>query len=260
MEFKIGCTGWSYEGWSGTFYPKGMAPGARLKYYSKIFETTEIITTSYDIPNPYLTKRWLLQTPKDFKFSAKFPSIITHEHKLKNVKSFVIEFLLSMVPLKPKIDALVLQLPPTLEFEEAKPRLDELYRYLPDYYKFPVEGRHKSWFTDEAVDYLTEKNICLVWNEITGCDNPGPITSDLVYLRLIGDRSISDFGKVVRNQEKTIQKWVDRIKKVEKQVSFGIFMANNHFEGFAAETANKLRKCFGQEELIWEEKKQQKLG
>jgi uncharacterized protein YecE (DUF72 family) len=32
MELKIGCTGWSYEGWSGTFYPKAMKSTDWLKY------------------------------------------------------------------------------------------------------------------------------------------------------------------------------------------------------------------------------------
>jgi uncharacterized protein YecE (DUF72 family) len=63
---------------------------------------------------------------------------------------------------------------------------------LPEDFKYPIEGRHESWFTDEAIEYLKEKNYCLVWNEVQGVNNPAIITSDYVYIRLIGDRSIPE--------------------------------------------------------------------
>lgn len=263
MELKIGCTGWSYAGWSGTFYPKSMESSKWLEYYSKIFDITEINSTYYRIPNQYMTKKWNLSTPKNFRFSAKFPGKITHEHKLQNVKPYVSEFLHAMNPLREKLDALVFQLPPSLSFLDAKPRLDEIFAYLPaDYARYPIEGRHESWFEDEAIDYLTEKNWCLVWNEISGVNNPAPITSDYVYLRLIGDRSIpeSEFGKVVKDRSDLIGSWADKLKKLESKVGLAMIMANNHFQGFAPATVNSLRAEFGLSELIWEEKKQRSLG
>ncbi|MDH3678012.1 MAG: DUF72 domain-containing protein, partial [Nitrosopumilus sp.] len=199
MELKIGCTGWSYDGWSGTFYPKKLEKSKWLQYYSEIFSITEINSTYYRIPDQSITKKWNSDTPDSFRFTAKFPSIITHEHKLKDVKEHVFKFLYSCIPIYEKILALVLQLPPSLTFQEAKPRLEELFSYLPEDFKYPIEGRHKSWFTDEAFDYLKDKNCCLVWNEVHGVDNPTKLTSDYTYLRLIGDRTISEsqFGKVI---------------------------------------------------------------
>jgi len=261
MEIKIGCTGWSYDGWSGTFYPKKLAKSDWLKYYSEIFPITEINSTYYRIPNQSITKKWYSDTPDSFTFTAKFPSIITHENKLKNVKEHVFRFLSSFTPLHEKVLALVLQLPPSLTFDEAKPRLDELFSYLPPDFKYPIEGRHESWFTDEALDYLKENNHCLVWNEIHGVNNPAKITSDYVYIRLIGDRSIpdSEFGKVIIDRKEAIQKWADRIKKLENKVTLAMVMTNNHFEGYGPATANTLRMQLGLEELVWDEKKQQKL-
>ena len=185
MELKIGCTGWSYTGWQGTFYPKNLEQKHFLKFYSSIFDITEINSTYYKIPNQFITKKWFNDTPQDFVFSAKFPNKITHEHRLKNVNLLVDEFLNSLSPLRKKIVALLLQLPPSLSFEEAKPRLLELLQNLPKYYKFPIEGRHKSWFTDEARDFFEENNLCQVWNEVEGVKNPAIITSDFVYLRLM---------------------------------------------------------------------------
>ena len=261
MDLKIGCTGWSYEGWSGTFYPKKLSKSNWLQYYSEIFPITEINSTYYRIPDQSITKKWNLDTPDSFRFTAKFPSIITHEKKLKNVKDHVFAFLSSFTPMHEKVMALVLQLPPTLTFEEAKPRLEELFSYLPSDFRYPIEGRHESWFTDYAIDYLTEHNHCLVWNDVQGVVNPAKITSDYVYIRLIGDRSIpeSEFGKVIIDRTKLIQKWVARIKKLEGKVKLGMIMANNHFEGYGPATANTLRIQLGLPELVWDEKKQKKL-
>lgn len=259
MELKIGCTGWSYEGWSGTFYPKTLQSSKWLSYYSGIFDFTEINSTYYQIPNQFLTKKWFSDTPEDFRFSAKFPGKITHEHKLKNVKGLVLEFLSAMAPLKSQIISLVFQLPPTLSFDEAKPYLNELFSYLPDYYKFPIEGRHDSWFSDEAIDYLVEKNICLVWNDIPDVHNPTLLTSDIAYLRLIGDRSIEEFGRVVRDKSVSIKAWAKKIKEIQHKVSSIVVATNNHYQGFAPATANSLRLELGLSELIWDEKKQKKL-
>ena len=261
MELKIGCTGWSYEGWSGTFYPKSLKSKDWLKYYSTIFDITEINSTYYQTPNQFITKKWFSDTPEDFRFTVKFPGKITHEHKLKNVKRLVYEFLAALEQLRPQVLALVFQLPASISFFDVREQLDELYSYLPEYYRFPIEGRHESWFTDEAIDYLSEKNICLVWNDIPGVHNPTILTSDLVYVRLIGDRTIpdSEFGRVVKDRSDSIKAWAEKLRSVEDEASMAIVMGNNHYQGFAPYTANALRLELGLSDLKWDEKKQTKL-
>lgn len=144
MELKIGCTGWSYQGWSGTFYPKNLKSPDWLKYYSKIFDITEINSTFYKIPSQEIVRRWNTGTPRHFRFTAKFPSTITHEKRLERVNSEIFSFLTSLAPIYEKISALVLQLPPSLSFEEAKPRLEEIFEILPKDFLYPIEGRHES--------------------------------------------------------------------------------------------------------------------
>ena len=261
MNYKIGCTGWSYQGWSGSFYPKNLKSSEWLKYYSQIFEITEINSTFYRIPSQETVRKWNADTPRHFRFTAKFPSIITHEKRLERVNSEVFSFLSSLVPIHEKISALVLQLPPSLSFEEAKPRLDELFDILPDDFLYPIEGRHESWFTDKTIAYLKQNKHCLVWNDVSGINNPMPITSNYLYVRLIGDRSIpdSEFGKVSKDKKEEIKNWADKLEKIS-DIPLAMIMANNHFEGFAPSTANSLRMQLGMRELIWEEKKQKTLG
>jgi len=261
MNIKIGCTGWSYQGWSGVFYPKNLKSPEWLKYYSRIFDITEINSTFYRIPAQEIVKRWNIDTPGHFRFTAKFPSIITHEKRLDRVNSEVFRFLSSLSPIHEKISALVLQLPPSLSFEEAKPRLSEFFELLPEDFAYPIEGRHESWFTDEAITFLKQNRYCLVWNEVAGVNNPMPITTDYLYVRLIGDRSIpeSEFGKISKNKENLIEKFANKLQEI-KDIPLAMVMTNNHFEGFSPATANSLRMHLGMKELIWEEKKQKTLS
>lgn len=262
MELRIGCTGWSYESWLGNFYPKNLVPSNFLRYYSSLFDITEVNSTFYRIPNQSMTRKWNSETPENFRFTAKFPRSVTHELRLENFEKDLDEFFYALQPLKQKISALVIQLPPSLSFDEAKPRLEKLVEYLPKDCRFSIEGRHKSWFTDESLKFLSEYNLCLVWNEVYQIQNPAPLTSDYVYLRLIGDRLIpeSDFGKVVRNQEKLLKKWYQKVEEVRDKVKLAIIVINNRFEGFSPATANTLRAVFGLPEVSWHQKKQRKLG
>ncbi|MDE1862266.1 MAG: DUF72 domain-containing protein [Thaumarchaeota archaeon] len=242
MEVRIGCTGWSYAGWQGNFYPGGMEPSAYLRYYSSVFDVTEINSTFYNIPSSSVARRWNGETPENFMFAAKLPRSITHEGRLRPGPDLD-RFLGAIGPLGGKLAVLVIQLPPSLSFGEAEPHLDKMARHVPRNYRYAVEGRHASWFSEDSYRFLRERNLCLVWNEVSGVENPAPLTSDMVYLRLIGDRSIpeKDFGTVRRDRSVLVQKWADRLEAVRDRISLAVAVANNRFEGFGPVTANKLR-------------------
>jgi len=260
MELKIGCTGWSYEGWIGAFYPKNMDAHNHLKHYSSVFDITEINSTFYRIPTISMTRKWYSDTPEKFLFTAKLPKSITHDNRLKP-SPYLDSFLQSIKPLEKKMIILVTQLPPSLSFSEAEQNLDKMIRHLPKDFKYVVEGRHESWFSDQANRFLSDRNISLVWNEVQGVDNPSTLTTDFVYLRLIGDRSISEkeFGKISIDRTELVKKWAQRLKQIANKVSLAIVVANNHFEGFAPATANKFRTEMGLEEVIWTDTKQKTL-
>ena len=61
-----------------------------------------------------------------------------------------------------------------------------------------------------------------------------PITANLIYLRLIVDRTIrnSEFGKATKNKDGQIAGWTKKKQFKRLKVLLGIVMANNHFEGF----------------------------
>ncbi|MGQ0795666.1 MAG: DUF72 domain-containing protein [Nitrosopumilaceae archaeon] len=259
MEIKIGCTGWSYAGWIGPFYPNSLDAKYHLKHYSGIFDITEVNSTFYRIPSQAMTKKWYNDTPENFIFTAKLPKIITHDNRLKPGPSLD-QFLQAITPMKSKMNVIVIQLPPSLSFEEAKEKLDKMLNHLPKSFRYALEGRHESWFSDKVFQYLREKNVCLIWNEVDGVNNPAPITTDFVYLRLIGDRSIPEdqFGKIQKDRTKEMKKWIDILKNTNVPIAY--VNLNNHFQGFAPGSVNEFRRLLGLENLSFADKKQKTLG
>jgi uncharacterized protein YecE (DUF72 family) len=86
----------------------------------------------------------------------------------------------------------------------------------------------------------------MTWNQLDKIQSPPLVTTDFVYLRLIGDRSIKDdeFGKIQKDREQEMKYWSTKfrtVQKDEKDVKVGIVAANNHYAGFGAATANMFR-------------------
>jgi len=65
-------------------------------------------------------------------------------------------------------------------------------------FRYAIEVRYHSWFNELFYNFLKKKNYCLVWSQQDSLVTPPVVTTDFVYLRLIGDRSIDegDFGKI----------------------------------------------------------------
>ncbi|MGI0094341.1 MAG: DUF72 domain-containing protein [Nitrosotalea sp.] len=260
MDIQIGCTGWSYHGWVGPFYPKTLASTDYLQHYSKTFSITEINSTFYKIPSQVTTKKWFSDTPDSFIFTTKLPRQITHDARLKP-GPYLDQFINAIAPLGSKMKILVIQLPPSLSFTEARINLEKMLNHLPNRYSYAVEGRHPSWFTDESYKFLSGNNVSLVWNDVSGVLNPCDVTADFVYVRLIGDRAIPEnlFGTIQRDKIECIKKWAQKRDEIKNKVSLAVIMANNHFEGFSPVTANKLRLELGLDSITWHGKNQEKL-
>jgi uncharacterized protein YecE (DUF72 family) len=260
MLVNVGCTGWGYDGWQGPFYPKNLSKSDYLRHYSSIFDVTEVNSTFYAIPSDMMVKKWNSETPNHFKFTAKLPQIITHDARLANLLPHLEQFLQSMKSLGTKFLLSVVQLPPSLSFEEARPKLEQLHSYFPEN-DYVIEGRHQSWFSDSAIRYLADKKICLVWSDVAGIQNTAPLTSDFVYLRLIGDRTIPEknFGKLQKDRTAQMKSWIEKIQQIQDKISYAVIMANNRYEGFGPATANKLRLLLGMEELSFADKRQKTL-
>ena len=204
-----------------------------------------------------MVKNWAKSTPKDFKFTAKFPKVITHDKRFKDVDRELGYFFEAMAPLSNKTLALLIQLPPSLHIFEGLERLRELVRGLDNRFRYAVEVRHRSWFQDLAYNFFANNDICMVWSQLAEIQTPPIVTTDFVYLRLIGDRSIQekDFGKIQIDGVNDMQKWADNIKAIQdERIKVAIVTANNHYAGFGPGTANIFRNMLGLPDAKWEDR------
>jgi uncharacterized protein YecE (DUF72 family) len=253
---NIGCSGWSYEGWKGNFYPKKMDNKDYLSYYSKFFKFVEVDSTYYHIPSRSTVRGWKDKTPEDFKFSLKFPKIITHEKKLEDVVKPLSILFYSLEPLIEKTLTLLIQLPPFLSEKKGFNPLKDMVHHLDKRFRYFLEVRHTSWFIDNVYDFLKENNVSLVWSIRDKLKSPSIRTSDQVYVRFIGDRSISemDFGKIVKNRRKDMLESVKQVRdlQVESSNIRDVSIAfNNHFAGFGPQSANDFLKLMNMSEIDW---------
>ena len=260
MEFFIGCSGWSYTAWKGPFYPPNLESSEWLRYYSQKFDYVEIDSSFYKIPNQFMVKNWDRKTPDNFRFAAKFPKIITHDKHLVDVKEEVELFLKVMEPLREKTLALLIQLPPSMEIIPGLEGLRQLVPLLDSKFRYAVEVRHQSWFQDLAYNFFANNDLCMVWSQLAGIRTPPIVTTDFLYVRFIGDRSIDEnnFGKIQKDRVLEMSKWARRVKRVEeekkkenKEFSLAMIAANNHYAGFGPGTANMFRKMIGLSEITW---------
>jgi len=204
-----------------------------------------------------MVKNWAMKTPKNFKFTAKFPKVITHDKRLLNVDKELEYFFDAMGPLEDKTLALLLQLPPSLGIHEGLARLKELVPELDTRFRYAIGVCNKSWFQDLAYRFFANNDLCMVWSALGELQTPPVITTDFVYIRFIGDGGIQhkQFGRVQIDRYAEMRRWANIIKKLkeEERVKRAIISANNHYAGFGPGTVNVFQNMMGFSEVNWQE-------
>lgn len=150
LPYYLGAPLWAVNEWKGDFYTKKAKPAEFLQQYAQFFNTVEGNTTFYATPSEVMVARWLESTPETFRFSFKFPRVITHEYKLQGVAAETKVFLERMQPLGQRLNGFLIQLPAA--FTPAMlGALNEFIQSLPTIYKYAVEVRHPAFFTDPSI-------------------------------------------------------------------------------------------------------------
>lgn len=161
MPIAIGTSGWSYPTgagtWNGVFYPSRRPRGFdELAYYAERFDTVEVNSTFYRMPEPDLSRAWLKRTPATFDFALKLYQLFTHPDmylKRPGVSNWDVsrsdldQFRTGIEPFAAtnRLAAILLQFPPSFQAaEETTAYLDWLLTALVQY-PLAVELRHKSW-------------------------------------------------------------------------------------------------------------------
>ena len=250
-ELRVGCSGWSYKDWLGVFYPKELAGKDYLKFYSEVFNSVEVDSSFYRTPNASMVNQWRNNTPSGFLFSPKLPKKITHEKKLKDSDSTLLYFYSVISKLKEKLGPIAIQLPPSIKLNSHLEVMKEFISKLSPEFRHAVEFRHKSWFTPEVYALLKRSNIAMVWSLNQYLETPPEVTADFVYLRMVGDRELTEFSGIQRDRSEDMTRWAKVIQETSGKYESGYVFFNNHFAGFSPESSNEFRRLLGLMELDW---------
>jgi uncharacterized protein YecE (DUF72 family) len=235
----VGTSGWTYDDWSGPFYPEGISGSKRLEFYAEKFDTVEVNATFYRLPTQTMIDAWNRRLKKSFHLVLKGSRLITHRKKLANCEDAVDEFFVRAL----KLDALrvvLWQLPPSIR-KDAE-RLDAFLCELPGKVRYAVEFRHKSWWDDEVADVLAGHDAAFA--AISHPSLPADVlpTTDLLYLRFHGiDRKLYRYDYT----DEELSEWVDRVKPHLRGRTLYAFF-NNDYHANAPKNAAKFRELLQQ--------------
>ena len=220
MKLYVGTSGYSYKEWKGNFYPEDIKPDKMLNFYSEQFSTVEINNTFYRIPQKSVLDKWKKQVPKDFQFSIKAPQRITHIKRLKDVEDDNKYFIEAIKTLGNKLGIVLYQFPPY--FKKDFELFQKFLNLIPKGVNAAFEFRHASWFEEDLLSLLKEKNFAICLSETD--KEPGIeiiSTADKGYLRL----RKTDYSK------NEVKKWYEKIKKQNWGEAFIFFKHEDGAKG-----------------------------
>jgi uncharacterized protein YecE (DUF72 family) len=172
---RVGLAGWSNP-------PEKRLERGRdqthLSFYAAHFSCVEINSSFYRPHRSATYARWRDETPGPFRFSVKMPRSVTHESHLKRCTKEVERFYDDIAALQPKLQVVLVQLPPSLEFNGRTMRafFDSLPRRRSS--QVVCEPRHRSWFTSTAERALRDTGVSRVAADparFPGAELPGGV-------------------------------------------------------------------------------------
>jgi len=247
-RYWIGCSGWAYEDWVGSFYPAGTPPGDFLRCYARVFRTVEVDSSFYRPPGTFLVRRWAERTPDGFRFALKIPRDVTHETSATAVTDVLEPFLSSLEPLRSrnKLGPVVLQFPGSFRAGTGRSRLERLLEAVPHEFDLAVELRHRSWWTDDTRSLLAARRAALVWSVVPETRPPPWVTGDFLYARFIGDRALTRFDRIQRDGRPEIAAMKRLFEEEGRPIETVFAFANNHFMGYGPGTAAVVSEVLGE--------------
>lgn len=264
---QIGLTGW---GDHPDVYNSSSSKKEKLIDYSAHFPIVELDSTFYAIQPERNIRKWIAETPSNFRFVVKAYQGMTGHHRgelpYASIEEMYDLFRLSVTPLQEagKLAMILVQFPPW--FDCTKENVEEISFVCSKLHGFDiaVEFRHQSWYSSkylvQTLEFLKRLNVIH-----SVCDEPQagqgsiPLISistrtDKVLVRLHG-RNVAGWRNTTGDDKawrkvrylynyndvelKEIQVAVQKLQDTTDEV-FIIF--NNNSGGHAAQNAKRFQK------------------
>ncbi len=187
--------------WVGKIYPKGTKTPDYLRHYTRQFNTIELNTTHYRIPDHFTVQHWHDEAAADFRFCPKVLQGISHAGDLGTGGDLIQRFCEAMSGLGSKLGPCFIQLPPYFGVD----KLAVLEAFLKQFtLPLAVEVRHHSWFDNELnmarlFELLEKYGVSTVITDVAGRRDVAHmrLTTKKVLVRFVGnDLHPTDFTRL----------------------------------------------------------------
>ena len=234
-ETRIGCSGWQYRHWRGTFYPPGLASNRWLEYYASRFDSVEINNTFYRLPEAAAFATWKARVPDGFRYAVKASRFLTHMKKLKDPKPPLTRLFSRARLLGRTLGPILYQLPPRWAVDVE--RLAIFLRNLPPQRCHAIEFRDPSWYTNEVFDLLARHHVACCVHDMAGSATGRHAVGPFVYARFHGPQRYSG-----RYDDRTLDEWAAWFAAPRQEGLSVYAYFNNDAGGHAPQDAVRLRQ------------------
>lgn len=233
---RIGCSGWQYKHWRGSFYPATLPQKKWLDYYAEHFDTVEINNTFYRLPERSSFQEWRRRAPRGFEYAVKASRFLTHMKKLKDPDAPMKRFFDRARYLGRTFGPVLFQLPP--RWPVNLERLATFLNALPPRRRYAVEFREPSWYADEVLRLLDVHHVALCLHDMPGSESGRLVTGRFVYVRFHGSHGGRKYEGPY--SDPALDSWADWLSERLRE-GFPVYAYfNNDAHGNAPRDAAKL--------------------
>jgi uncharacterized protein YecE (DUF72 family) len=244
-----------------------MDPADYLSWYADRFPIVEVDSTFYRIPTRRMVQAWRNHTPPGFRFALKVPQLITHKKQLQDCEPEVAEFARAIEPLGDKLSCALIQLgyfnrEQFATLDDFLAVLDPFLASWPhDAVPLALETRNPRWICTELADVLRRHRTALALTLQKWMPRPSEVmekldaaTGPFSHFRLIGNREATEkltttFNRIVFDKSEELAECARSIAEMARRARVVVF-TNNHYAGYAPETAVDLRRLLGLPETV----------
>jgi uncharacterized protein YecE (DUF72 family) len=230
---RVGTSGYQYKHWREVFYPKRLPVSRWFEHYARHFDTVELNSTFYRLPEASTFAAWRRQAPRGFCYAVKFSRYGSHLRRLLGPEALLERFFERATALRRTLGPILVQLPPHWRCDAE--RLRAFLAAAPRRHRWAVEFRDPRWLCEEVYEVLRRHRAALCLHDMIP-DHPAVLTTDWTYIRYHGERYAGCYSAPqLRAEARRIRGYLAEGRDV-----FAYF--NNDAEGYAVANALELRR------------------
>jgi uncharacterized protein YecE (DUF72 family) len=239
-QARVGCSGWQYRHWRGSFYPEDLPLSRWFDHYARQFDTVEINNTFYRLPERATFASWGRRAPIRFVFAVKASRFLTHMKKLKDPEEPIARLFSRMRGLGRHLGPVLYQLPPGWKADVE--RFAHFLAALPRGARHAVEFRDPSWYSPEIRALMERHRVALCLHDMPGSATDQEKVGPFVYVRFHGATAKYGGGY----PEERLRRWSDWLnaRRDEGRDVYAFF--NNDIGAHAPRDAMTLRRLMGE--------------